>query len=136
MSAGVNQRVSKRRIASGNVGKNGGSEVRDCITQLSCTVHYILYNTTFRKSGVGIGGTKLCPPLSKVGAKGGFIGLHASETARVISSGSRKLGTGGGGGRNGGRLRQNQVLAVCTERSTGKSPGRERPPPPPKSAPG
>ena len=40
------------------------------------------------------------------------------------------------GGRNGGggRLRQNQVLAVCTERSTGKSPPpprREPPPPPP-----
>ena len=28
----------------------------------------------------------------------------------------------GGGGRHGGCLRQNQVLAVCTERSTGKSP--------------
>ena len=41
------------------------------------------------------------------------------------SGGSRKLGTGGGGGGGGaqrGRLRQNQVLAVCTERSTGISP--------------
>ena len=47
-----------------------------------------------------------------------------------VSGGSRKLGTGGG--RNGGGgLRQNQVLAVCTERSTGKSSA-----PPPKSAPG
>ena len=56
-----------------------------------------------------------------------------------------------GGGATGGRLRQNKVLAVCTERSTGKNhnpppsiiimalngggraPGA---PPPPKSAPG
>ena len=37
----------------------------------------------------------------------------------ISSGGSRKLGTGGG--RNRGALRQNQVLAVCTERSTGKS---------------
>ena len=37
------------------------------------------------------------------------------ENIIYISGGSRKLGTGG-------RLRQNQVLAVCTERSTGKSP--------------
>ena len=70
------------------------------------------------------------------------------------SGGSRKLGTGGGGAQRGGRLRQNQVLAVCrgpTERSTGKSPpplpyhyGSERgggggaragSAPPPKSAP-
>ena len=45
-------------------------------------------------------------------------------TAPVYSGGSRKLGTGGGArnGGGGGRLRQNQVLAVCTERSTGKSP--------------
>ena len=35
----------------------------------------------------------------------------------------------------GGRLRQNQVLAVCTERSTGKSRARRERPPPPKSAP-
>ena len=53
-----------------------------------------------------------------------------------------------GGGRNGGRLRQNHVLAVCTERSTGNIPapslivmavnGGRAPgaPPPPKSAPG
>ena len=36
----------------------------------------------------------------------------------------QKIRNRGGGGRNrgGGRLRQNQVLAVCTERSTGKSP--------------
>ena len=46
----------------------------------------------------------------------------------LVSGRSRKLGTGGGGGGGGGggatwgRLRQNQVLAVCTERSTGKSP--------------
>ena len=38
------------------------------------------------------------------------------------SGGSRKLRTGGGGATGGGHLRQNQVLAVCTERSTGKSP--------------
>ena len=60
---------------------------------------------------------------------------------KYTSGGSRKLRTGGG------RLRQNQVLAVCTERSTGKSPppslsimalnggGARRAPPPPKSAP-
>ena len=64
----------------------------------------------------------------------------------VGSGGSRKLGTGAGG-RNGGGG-QNQILAVCTERSTGKSPppyhyGSERggggarsPPPSPKSTPG
>ena len=42
-------------------------------------------------------------------------------------------GGGGGGATGGGGLRQNRVLEVCTERSTGKSP-RERPPPH-KSAP-
>ena len=39
----------------------------------------------------------------------------------VGSGGSRKLGRGGGA-TVGGRLRQKQVLAVCTEGSTGKSP--------------
>ena len=43
----------------------------------------------------------------------GYIGI-------IGGGGSRKLGTGGG--RKGGRLRQNQVLAVCTERSTGNIP--------------
>ena len=72
-----------------------------------------------------------------------FIGL---DTLTIFSGGSRKLGTGGDA-TGGGHLRQNQILAVCTERSTGKSPppyqygsergggARRERPPPPKSAP-
>ena len=55
----------------------------------------------------------------------GFIQGAPRKMSRPnqASGGSRKLGTGGGGATGGGgRLRQNEVLAVCTERSTGKSP--------------
>ena len=50
------------------------------------------------------------------------IRIYHIYRSSISSGGSRKLGTGGGAATGGGRLRQNQVLAVCTERSTGKSP--------------
>ena len=67
-------------------------------------------NETIKKP---ITGTR-CPTLFNKWQ--GIFNMPSRTDTAGHSGGSRKVGTGGG------RLRQNQVLAVCTERSTGKSP--------------